>query len=249
MTSCQPPRSSGTRSTASVAKSIRSASPSAPSSEASWSRSPVSAPTQSFSTREHSFASSIRSGSGAPATPSRARQSAVSSAADEERPEPWGTSPSKLEARGDELDAGGAELRDRAAHERAPAVRRLGRGERELVALAEVARLGLDAVAVEPGGGHRDAAVDRERQREPAVVVGVLADQVDAARAARPNRRQSSRPRPGGPGDDAARGGRRRGRSRAPAGDQPAERDADEQRDAGEAEAILVEPGLHRGGA
>ena len=137
------------RSIASVAKSIRSASPSAPSSEASWSSSPVSAPTQSFSTREHSFASSTRSGSSAPATPSSARHSAVSSAAEDERPEPCGTSPSIVSRAGCELDAGGGQLGHRAAHERAPALGARRVGQRERVALAEVARLGLDAVAVQ----------------------------------------------------------------------------------------------------
>ena len=42
--------------------------PSRPQSEASWSSRPVSAPTQSFSTREQSRASSMRSGSSAPAS-------------------------------------------------------------------------------------------------------------------------------------------------------------------------------------
>ena len=195
MTSCHPRRSSGTRSIASVAKSMRSAWPSAPSSDASWSSSPVSAPTQSFSTREQSFASSTRSGSSAPATPSRARHSAVSSAAEEDSPEPRGTSPVKRDAGRHELDAGGGELGHDAARERAPALGRLGAGEREGVGLAEVLRDHLDAVAVERLRRGGDAAVDRERQREAAVVVRVLPDQVDAAGAARANRRCRDRRR------------------------------------------------------
>ena len=58
------------------------------SSEASWSSSPVSAPTQSFSTREQSRASSIRSGSSAPGDAEQREASAASSAAEEDSPEP-----------------------------------------------------------------------------------------------------------------------------------------------------------------
>src|SRR3954470_13686643 len=80
--------------------------------------------------------------------------------------------------------SGVLELRDHPAHERAPALRGVAVVEREGVALAEVARLGLDA-ALPERRGDGDAAVDRERQREALVVVGVLADQVHAAGAAR----------------------------------------------------------------
>ncbi len=183
------------RSIASVAKSIRSASPSAPSSEASWSSSPVSAPTQSFSTREHSFASSTRSGSAAPATleqreAQRGLQRGRGGEARALRHVALDRQP-----RGRELDAGGGELATvPRTNARQPSARG-GSGERERVALAEVARLRLDAVAVQPLGGHGDAAVDRERQREPAVVVGVLADQVDAAGAARADANRDYRDR------------------------------------------------------
>ena len=146
------------------------------------------APTQSFSTREHSFASSIRSGSGSPATASRARHSAVSMAADDDRPTPRVRSLSIVSRHGRRAWPAGGQLGHRAAHERAPALRALRRGELELVLLAEVERARLDAVAVERLGGDGDAAVDRERQREPVVVVGVLADQVHAARPASPHR-------------------------------------------------------------
>src|SRR4051812_567844 len=86
---------------------------------------------------------------------------------------------------GSELDAGGGQLRHRAAHERAPAVGAAGVGEREIVGLGEVEGDHLHAVAAQRLGGHRHAAVDRERKREPPGVIGVLADQVDAAGAAR----------------------------------------------------------------
>ena len=89
-----------------------------------------------------------------------------------------------------ELDAGGGELGHDAARERAPALGGLGAGEREGVGLAEILRDDLDAVAGERLGRGGDAAIDRERQREAAVVVGVLPDQVDAAGAARANRRR-----------------------------------------------------------
>ena len=121
------------------------------------------------------------------ATPSSARHSAASSAAEEDRPEPCGRSPS-IVSRAAARPRGRAarQLRHRAAHERAPAGRRgSGSRERERSRLAEVLGVGLDLVAVARLGRDRDAAVDRERQREAVVVVGVLADQVHAAGAAR----------------------------------------------------------------
>ncbi len=80
--------------------------------------------------------------------------------------------------------AGVAQLGDGAADEGAPALRgrRLGEGERVL--LADVERACGHLVAVARLDRHRDAAVDRERQREPVVVVGVLPDEVDAAGSA-----------------------------------------------------------------
>ena len=56
--------------------------------------------------------------------------------------------------------------------------------ERERVLLAEVERARLDPVPGQRLRRDRHAAVDRERQREAVVVVGVLADQVHAAGAA-----------------------------------------------------------------
>ncbi len=78
---------------ASVRMSRRMAWPSRPKSAASWSSRPVCAPTQSFSTREHSRARSRRSGSARPLWASSASARATSSAADEDSPLPRGTSP------------------------------------------------------------------------------------------------------------------------------------------------------------
>ena len=102
------------------------------------------------------------------------------------------------------------ELRHRAAHERAPAVG-AARGRRAGTSSVSPRsmRHHLDAVAAQRLGGHRDAAVDRERQREPAVVVGVLADQVDAAGAAR-----ADASRPWLPGSSSSPPGRRAGGGR-----------------------------------
>ena len=93
-----------------------------------------------------------------------------------------------------DLDARRAQLRHRPAHERPPAVRAAGRGGVEAVGLAEVARLRADLAAGERLGFDRDATVDRERQREAAVVVGVLADQVDAAGAERADHARRTTP-------------------------------------------------------
>src|SRR3954471_2549042 len=76
--------------------------------------------------------------------------------------------------------AGPPQLGDDAADERAPAIGRAVVVEREAVALAEVERLGLDRPLGAGGRLDRDAGGDRERQAEAVVVVGVLADQVDA---------------------------------------------------------------------
>jgi hypothetical protein len=78
----------------------------------------------------------------------------------------------------------GDELGDRAADERPPALGPAGVGEREGILLAEVDGVGADLVAGERLRRHGHPALDRERQRQPVVVVRVLADQVHAARAA-----------------------------------------------------------------
>ena len=81
--------------------------------------------------------------------------------------------------------AGALQLRHRPAHEGCPPVGPRRRGQLEGVGLAELggARANL---AVRPVARlHRDPELDRERQAEPVVVVGVLADQVDAPRPER----------------------------------------------------------------
>jgi hypothetical protein len=83
------------------------------------------------------------------------------------------------------MDPGGAQLGDRATHECAPAAGAPRVVSGEGVGLAEIERLGADLAAVERLRLDRHAAVDRERQRQAAVVVRVLADQVDAARGRR----------------------------------------------------------------
>ncbi len=91
----------------------------------------------------------------------------------------------EVDAGADEREAFAGELGDGPVHERAPAVGGLGRRGRELVALVEIARVRVHAVRVgriarKGVGADGDAFGDRERQRETFVVVGVLADQVDA---------------------------------------------------------------------
>ena len=84
-----------------------------------------------------------------------------------------------------ELDRGdgqarGGELGHRAAHEGTPAARGWRGVEREAVLLADVESARHDLLAVARLSPHRDPEADRERQAEPGVVVGVLADEVDA---------------------------------------------------------------------
>ena len=98
----------------------------------------------------------------------------------------------------------GAGLSSSAALEAALCLALLGvAGERERVPLAEVGGVRLDPLPAERLGRDCDAAVDRERQRQAAVVVRVLADQVHAAGAARdhaghaPRRSRMTRPASG----------------------------------------------------
>ena len=127
-------------------------------------------------------------------SPSSARHSAVSSAAEDDRPAPCSRSLSIVSRTGrSSWPAAGSSATAPRTNARQP-VGALRRGERELVLLAEVERARLDPVAGQRLGGHRDAAVDRERQREPGVVVGVLADQVHAARPAGADRLSQGAP-------------------------------------------------------
>ena len=84
------------------------------------------------------------------------------------------------------LDALASQLRRRAAHQQPPALGGASfRAKFEAVALAEIAARGLDRVPCSGLGGDRDASLDREREAEAVVVVGVLADQVDPPRGER----------------------------------------------------------------
>ncbi len=76
--------------------------------------------------------------------------------------------------------------RRRGRSARQPSAAPLPRAKLEAVALAQVVRVRLDRGAGSGLGGHRDAALDGEREAETVVVVGVLADQVDPARERTP---------------------------------------------------------------
>ena len=180
VTSRHPSSSSATGRTSSERKSIRSAWSASPNSDEIWSSSPVCAPTQSFSIREHIIARSRRSGRRTPLTANSASTRATSSAADDDRPAPRGTVPGDLERRPTERHAGAEQLAGGPADEPAPATRRLHGGEREAVALAQIGRRRVDPRRIERRRTDGHPFADRERQREPLVVVGVLADQVGA---------------------------------------------------------------------
>ncbi len=149
------------------------------------------APAQSFSTREHSRASATRSrGRSTASAPSVAELEQREAERDGQRRRGGEAGAARhaagdLQARGQQREPGSAELGDRAVDVGAPALRRDRVLEREAVALVEVGGECLDerlaAVPLERGGAHLHALGDREGQREPAVVIGVLADHVDAA--------------------------------------------------------------------
>ena len=166
--------------------SMRTAWPSSPQSEASWSSSPVSAPHHTFSIREHSRARATRSGASAPATAHSARQSEIESAAEDESPASAGRSPENSSRQGRSSTPA------RRSSEAAPRAKRLqpsgasdGRPSRPSAKLSvspEIEGVHLDPVpGVERHGTHGDASVDGERQTQPEVVVGVLSDQIDPA--------------------------------------------------------------------
>ena len=166
-------------------KSIRSAWPAAPASDASWSSSPVCAPTQSFSTREHSRASSTRSA--ARSSPASAEQrEAQRDLQRGDRRQPGAA----RHVAGDRSVAGRTSCPPPASSATVP--RTNARQPSARARSASAKRSSSPEVAGPPPrsgrrdrlGAHRHAVGDRERQREAAVVVGVLADQVDAAGAA-----------------------------------------------------------------
>ena len=148
--SVQPRRSSATGSIERSRQSRRRAWPSCPKSAASWSSRPVCAPTQSFSTREHSRASSRRSPSGSLGE----RQQRQRERRRERRRRGQAAAARQVaadvQAGAADRVAGRAQLAHRPAHEGPPAlaVARRGGGV-EVVVLAEVGGVRLDAPAVE----------------------------------------------------------------------------------------------------
>ena len=150
-------------------------------SEASWSSSPVWAPAQSFSMREQSRASASRSGGSAPATSQSAQ---AERHADGRRGGQAGAAREVArdrQATAAQLDALARELGGRAAHERAPA---LGGWPSAPSSKLSVSPRSLARASIAPParglGGDRDAPLDGERKAQAVVVVGVLADHVDA---------------------------------------------------------------------
>ena len=187
MASRQPPRRSGTGATARLRRSSRTAWPERPKSAASWSRSPVRAPTHAFSTREHRRASSRRSGSGRPAWARSASARATPSAAEDDSPAPRGTSPAIVSV----PPRGGCPARASSAAVPRTNARQPDAGGGCATAKASSSpRSTARAVSVSSSpllDGHGDARADGERQAEPVVVVRVLADEVHPAGRKRPD--------------------------------------------------------------
>ena len=149
---------------------------------ASWSSRPVCAPVQSFSTREHSRASADpvgRLGSGDRAEREaerhadgggRGQAGAAGEVAVDARA---GTARSSMPVAPSSAAAPRTNARQPSAprRSRAPSSKRSRSPRSSACASIAPPASGL--------GGHRDAALDREREAEAVVVVGVLADQVD----------------------------------------------------------------------
>ena len=148
---------------------------------------PVWAPAQSFSTREQSRASSTRSGGSAPATSHSARQSATQTAAEEDRPAPRGRSLaiSRRQRRSSTPSRASSAAAPRTSARQPSARCPLGA---KLEAVAS--RRGRPRAPRSrcPAPGSAATVTPRsigEGQAQAVVVVGVLADQVDAARGER----------------------------------------------------------------
>ena len=178
--SAESPSSSATGRTSGVEVDRAARSARAPKSDAIWSSRPVWAPTQSFSIREHSSASSMRSGGWRGHRAQRQRQrdlqrrrggqarAARDGAADSSRAPVSGT-PARCSS--------ATAPRTKARQPWSGA----GRAARSCRA-AEVARRSPHTPACQAARPHRHALAHREGQGEPVVVVGVLADQVDPTR-------------------------------------------------------------------
>ena len=106
---------------------------------------------------------------------------ATSSAADDERPAPRGTVPVISSAGAGGANSRGGELGDDAMDERPPpGGRARGSVGLEPVGLGEVQRVRLDAPVARRRRAYGDPLGDGERQGQAVVVVGELADQVEA---------------------------------------------------------------------
>ncbi len=87
------------------------------------------------------------------------------------------------QTRAGQTSSGRLQLGDGTAGERSPAAGRLRRIEREAVVTAQVDGDDVDHAPPAGRARHGHALADREGQREAAVVIGVLPDQVDSAGA------------------------------------------------------------------
>ena len=169
----------GTSRCSRVPQSISTAWPSRPRSAAAWSRIPHGTPTARSSARWHASASSSGSTSKS-ATAQSTSAAATSSAADDESPAPTGRSERTVPVEADGGPAEQVELGSDRLRVAGPALRRRaapvgGEGRRGAEALREERDLTLGGSGVD-----RDPVLDRDGKHEPAAVVGVLADQVDA---------------------------------------------------------------------
>ena len=181
VTRLQPPSSSATGSTSSERKSIRSARSRSPNSDAIWSSSPSARRPSRSRSASTAWRAPCRSGSGRAGQrdqrehqrdlergrggePGAARHvAAISSRA------PRSGTPAP------------AARRPRRARTRASRRRRPGRASANASRSPRSVATASIRGSASASRADRDALADRERQREPLVVVGVLADQVDAA--------------------------------------------------------------------
>ena len=152
-----------------------------PSRHAAWSRMPHGTPTARSSARWQRRASSSGSSSKS-ATAQSASASATSRAADDESPAPDGEVGRDRARQADRGPTGVGELGGDRLHVSRPSLGARaasvgGDGLRVAVALGHERDLALRSSRCEP-----DAVLDRDGQHEPAAVVGVLADEVDAPR-------------------------------------------------------------------
>ena len=182
---CGSARSSGTGRDSRARMSMRNACRQTAEHEASWSSRPVSTPVYSFSTRGQRWASSA----GADCRGRRAARASTSRRIG--RPRTTGL-PRAGGRRRSSTGRRRPGRRRRAARPRPPARRRAsprgGRvGQGKGVRLRQVGRLDLDSVAVveRRRDDRRTPLPERERKAESVVVIGVLADQIDASRGER----------------------------------------------------------------